>query len=350
MKQVHIATGQPYKVTVGGQLAHLGEGLKEHHTPCSVMLVSDDTVNDLYGDAAEASLTAAGFKVTRFVFPHGEESKNMGTLRRLLDGLTAAGLTRTDLIVALGGGVTGDLGGFAAAIYLRGISYVQVPTTLLAAVDSSVGGKTGVDLPAGKNLAGAFHQPIWVLCDMNVFSTLPDETFASGMAEMIKYGVIADEALFDALAGGDREDLASAVARCVELKGEIVAEDERDTGKRQLLNLGHTLAHAIEQRSAYAIPHGQAVAIGMAFIARAGEKAGLCEAGIAGRIAKALRANGLPVECPYPLKELIPYLLSDKKRKGGRITLVLPARMGASVLHDMPLDALETFLAKGEEN
>lgn len=349
MKKVRIETGRPYTVTVGGALASLGEGLRERHAACAVMLVADDTVDALYGDAAAASLAAAGFRVSRFAFPHGEASKNLQTLGALLDALAAARLTRTDVTVALGGGVTGDLAGFAAAVYLRGIPYVQVPTTLLAAVDSSVGGKTGVDLPAGKNLAGAFHQPLWVLCDLETLRTLPREDFACGRAEMIKYGAIADEALFEALASGNGTELEAAVARCVELKGALVAEDERDTGRRQLLNFGHTLGHAVEQRSAYAIAHGQAVAIGMAYIARAGEKAGICAPGTARRIEAALAANGLPAECPYPLAELMPYLLSDKKRKGDTISLVMPARIGASVLHEMPVDALGPFLSGGEE-
>ncbi len=348
MKQVHIAAGRPYEVTVGGSLKELGEGLGARRAPCAVMLVADDTVDGLYGDTAAASLERAGFRVARFRFPHGEENKNMDTLCRLLDALAAARLTRTDAVAALGGGVTGDLAGFAAAVYLRGISCVQIPTTLLAAVDSSVGGKTGVDLAAGKNLAGAFHQPEWVLCDLETFATLPQEVFAGGMAEMIKYGVIADEALFDALAAGKCADLAPAVARCVAIKGGIVSEDERDNGKRQLLNLGHTVGHGIEQRSGYTIPHGQAVAMGMAFIARAGEKAGLCETGVCARIEAALRANGLPIKCPYPLSELMPCLLSDKKRKGGVMTLVLPARIGGSVLHEAPVAGLEGFLRGGE--
>ncbi len=348
MKEVRIETGQPYVVTVGEQLSAIGTGLRERHAPCAAMLVADDTVNALYGDAAAASLTEAGFSVSRFAFPHGEGSKNLSTLAALLDALAAARLTRTDVIVALGGGVTGDLAGFAAAVYLRGIPYVQVPTTLLAAVDSSVGGKTGVDLPAGKNLVGAFHQPLWVLCDLSLLHTLSDEAFAGGLAEMIKYGVIADEALFETLASGERTALEKSIARCVELKGALVAQDERDTGCRQLLNLGHTLGHAVEQRSGYSIAHGQAVAIGMAYIARAGERAGLCAPRTAERIGRALTANGLPVECPYPVAELVPYLLADKKRKGDAITLVLPERIGACVLHAMPVDALPAFLAQGE--
>lgn len=249
--------------------------------------------------------------------------------------------------MALGGGVTGDLAGFAAATYLRGVDLVQAPTTLLAAVDASVGGKTAVDLPEGKNLAGAFHQPALVVCDTDAFSTLPEEALACGMAEQIKHGVIADEALFQMLSAGRPDDMAAAVARSVAIKGAIVAGDEHDNGARQLLNLGHTAGHAVELLSGLAVPHGQAVAIGMALVARASAAYGWCAPDVPGRIEAALVQNGLPVRCPFGAEALARAVLHDKKRRGGTVTLVIPEAVGRCALRPVPVESLAPFLAAG---
>ena len=343
MHTIPIRTGRPYDV-----LAQLGARTAAVCPRAQrAALVADDTVDALYGGRAAAALEAAGLAVSRFSFPHGEGSKTLATYGRLLSFLAQEELTRTDCVVALGGGVTGDLAGFAAATYLRGVDLVQAPTTLLAAVDASVGGKTAVDLPEGKNLAGAFHQPALVVCDTDAFSTLPEEALACGMAEQIKHGVIADEALFQTLSAGRPDDMAAAVARSVAIKGAIVAGDEHDNGARQLLNLGHTAGHAVELLSGLAVPHGQAVAIGMALVARASAAYGWCAPDVPERIEAALVQNGLPVRCPFGAEALARAVLHDKKRRGGTVTLVIPEAVGRCALRPVPVESLAPFLAAG---
>lgn len=351
--RIPIAASTPYTVTVGRDLlAGSGEWLRALHAPCTVALVSDDTVSDLYAATVQESLAAAGFSVLPFVFPHGEASKSTATLIELLEFLAENALDRHDLLVALGGGVTGDLTGFAAAVYLRGIDYVQLPTTFLAAVDSSVGGKTAVNLTAGKNLAGAFKQPLGVLCDCDTFRTLPHDTFLNGTAEAIKSGMLADEALvalFEAEGGLDDAALPDAVAQCVKIKGSVVAEDEFDTGRRQLLNFGHTIGHAIERCSRFAVEHGHAVAIGMAIISRAAARMGLCSPSVADRLCKALEKNGLPTTTEFSAVELAAAALHDKKRSGNTVTLVLPVTVGECRLEAVDIARLSEFIRMGSE-
>ena len=258
------------------------------------------------------------------------------------------GLTRTDCAVALGGGVVGDLTGFAAGCYMRGIKYVQMPTTLLASVDSSVGGKTAIDLTAGKNLAGLFYQPETVLCDVGFLDTLPEDVFACGLAEAVKTGVLSGHELFDRFfAANIKENIAEIIALCVRYKGDVVQRDEFETGERKLLNLGHTIGHAIEKLSGYAVAHGQAVAMGMAMIARSAEALGDAPKGMAELIAKALTANGLPTDCEYSAAELARLALSDKKRSGSSMTLVIPAAVGGCTLKKLPVDELEQYIGAG---
>lgn len=347
MKTVAVHTGIPYEVSIGrGLLGRAGEWLAGLTAPRAAAMVADDTVDALYGDQVQQSLRGAGFRVSRMRFAHGEASKTLETYAAVLAFFSESQITRSDIVVALGGGVTGDLVGFAAATWLRGVRFAQIPTTLLAMVDSSVGGKTGVDLPAGKNLAGAFHQPVGVLCDPDVLSTLPGDVFADGMAEAIKYGVLCDEALFDRLAAGLRpEELETVIGRCVAIKAEICAEDERDTGRRQLLNLGHTLGHAIELCSGYGMPHGHAVAVGMVYAARIAVDLGLCDAGCIARLKAALRANGLPTDADYPAQALAGAALSDKKRSGGTLTFVLPRAIGRCELRPVPVERLPDLAA-----
>ena len=265
MNAVQVKASREYDVLIGaGLLDRCGELIAAVHKPCTAAIITDDTVNALYGERVEASLAAAGYKVVRFVFPHGEENKNLMTFAAAQNFLAENRLSRSDLVVALGGGVVGDLAGFVAATYLRGIRFVQLPTTLLAAVDSSVGGKTAVDLPAGKNLCGCFSQPSLVLCDYETLSTLPEETFAEGCAEVVKYGVLADEGFFSALEEkGVKGEEEAVITRCVSIKRDVVCADEFDNGERQKLNLGHTVGHAIEQNSNFSVSHGAAVAMGM---------------------------------------------------------------------------------------
>lgn len=352
MRSVTVKTSATYEVLIGsGLLQKAGEAVKKVISPCKAAIVTDSTVVHLYEETVRKSLTEAGFSVCTFVFPAGEASKNIHTLSHLLEFLAKEEMTRTDLIVALGGGVTGDLAGFGAAVYLRGISFVQIPTTFLAAIDSSVGGKTAVDLEAGKNLAGAFYQPKLVLCDTDVLQTLPEVVFADGIAEALKYGVLGDAALFEKIAGGDfRQDLEEIIETCVSMKRDVVEEDEFDTGKRQLLNLGHTFGHAIEQKSHFQMTHGHAVAIGMHLIAKAAEAKGIAEKGTAAAIAKALEQNQLPKETTFSPAEVAEGTLRDKKRRGGTISFVFPKKIGDCEIVKIPVEEVEALARTAMES
>lgn len=349
MKSLNIAVDKPYTVQVGrGLLAGCGQAVAAVHAPCTAAILTDDTVDGLYAAPVQASLQEADFTVCKYVFPHGEASKTMDTAVDMVNFLAQQHLTRTDLVIALGGGVVGDLAGFAAAIYLRGIDFVQIPTTFLAAIDSSVGGKTAVDLAAGKNLAGAFHQPVLVLCDVDTLDTLPEAYFADGIAEAIKTGVLFDPDLFSKMeSGAFRQDLEAVIARCVELKGQVVAQDEFDNGERQKLNFGHTFGHAIEKCSQMTITHGHAVSMGMVIVTRASEAMGITKTPFLGRLTAALTKNGLPVTCPYGAKELCAAAGSDKKRRGQKLSLVVPIAIGNCQLYTIELPALEGFAACG---
>ena len=352
MRSVTVKTSATYEVLIGsGLLQKAGEAVKKVISPCKAAIVTDSTVVHLYEETVRKSLTEAGFSVCTFVFPAGEASKNMHTLSHLLEFLAKEEMTRTDMIVALGGGVTGDLAGFGAAVYLRGIPFVQIPTTFLAAIDSSVGGKTAVDLEAGKNLAGAFYQPKLVLCDTDVLQTLPEVVFADGIAEALKYGVLGDAALFEKIAGGDfRQDLEEIIETCVSMKRDVVEEDEFDTGKRQLLNLGHTFGHAIEQKSHFQMTHGHAVAIGMHLIAKAAEAKGIAEKGTAAAIAKALEQNQLPKETEFSPTEVAEGTLRDKKRRGGTISFVFPKKIGDCEIVKIPVEEVEALAKMAMES
>lgn len=317
------------------------------------VVVSDDNVYPLYGRILEASLKDAGFEMCdAFVFPHGEQSKNMTTLDRLLCYLGEKGITRTDVIFALGGGVVGDLAGFAAAVYLRGIRFIQLPTTVIAMTDSSVGGKTAVDLASGKNLAGAFHNPSLVICDIDTLGTLPELYFSDGMAEVIKYGYIGDSSLLSAITAADAHLIMDdVVAMCVADKIAVVSEDLYDNGVRQKLNLGHTIGHAIEAVSGYTIPHGHAVAVGMAMITRAAERRGICTAGTADNMSALLDKYALSDTVPecgeYTAEKLYAAALHDKKKRGGKITLVIPTVGGSSELFEYPVEELYNVIRDG---
>lgn len=350
VRHVRVRVAEGYDVMIGaGLLSECGMLLAGLSAPCRVAVISDDTVAALYLSAVRDSLMAAGFTVVTHVFPHGEEHKTLATFSGILDFLAASGLTRSDLLVALGGGVVGDVAGFAAASYMRGIRYVQMPTTLLAAVDSSVGGKTAVDLPVGKNLVGAFHQPSAVICDTDCLDTLPASTFADGCAEALKYGVLCDEELFELIAAADPADRARIIERCVRIKALYVEADEHEAGERRFLNLGHTVGHAIERCSSYTVTHGQAVAIGMVIIARACERLGRAQAGTTDCITAALERLGLPTSTAYGANELARAALSDKKRSGDAITIVGIERVGACYLESMPVQGLIDLLTLGCE-
>ena len=349
MKTVTVNASRNYDILIGsGLLSQLGRRVNACCHASKACIVSDSNVFPLYGEAAANSLLDAGFEVSHFVFCAGEESKNATVYLELLNFLAQNQLTRTDCLIALGGGVVGDLTGFAAATYLRGIPFVQVPTTLLAAVDSSVGGKTAIDLPAGKNLCGAFCQPHLVLCDIDTLDTLPREIYLDGCAEVIKYGILYDSAFFDYLTRiGPDFDREAVIARCVELKRNVVAEDEFDTGVRMKLNLGHTFGHGIEAKSRFAISHGKSVAIGMAMAARAAQKMGLCSEETENQILDILNFFSLPIHTDYSYNELFTYTLSDKKRSGGSINLILPAAIGDCRIIPTPVTELKSLIEAG---
>ncbi len=349
MKTIRITASKSYDVVIGSNiLPTIGRRCKELTKARKCVIVTDSNVFPLYAHTVEESLLAAGLQVLTYTFPAGEASKNGQTYLSLLDFLAANHVTRTDLLIALGGGVVGDMTGFAAATFLRGISYIQIPTSLLAMVDSSVGGKTAIDLPSGKNLAGAFYQPLLVLCDIDVLKTLPGDVFRDGCAEVIKYGVLFEPELFSHLyETGLSFDAETVVARCVELKRDVVAEDEFDRGNRQKLNLGHTIGHAIEARSNFAVTHGQAVAMGMAIVGKSASKLGICSQQTYRQILEILIKFGLPTQTDATARELYTLALSDKKSSGSSINLIVPVRIGLCNIQNTKSEDLEAFIEAG---
>lgn len=343
MKTVTVTASKTYNIKIGSGLLHaIGQEAAALGKAKTVCIVSDDHVWPHYGNIVKNSLESSGFYVISFVFPAGEESKNATVWLDLINYLAHNKLTRTDLLVALGGGVVGDMAGFAAATYLRGIRFIQVPTTLLAAVDSSVGGKTAIDLPAGKNLCGAFCQPSLVLCDTDTLNSLPQDLFRDGCAEVIKYGILYDRDLFTTLEHDGMDfNREAIITRCVELKRNVVMEDEFDTGARMKLNLGHTIGHGVEARSHFTLSHGKSVAIGMAIVARASK----CVE--SNRILACLEQFGLPTTIDYPVEDIYNYTLSDKKRAGSSINLIIPEAIGCCHIVPTPVENLKTFIEEG---
>lgn len=341
---IHVEASRGYDIHIGrGILAGLGDFLRPLLGDCRLAVLTDSNVDALYGNAIMEHLGAAGYNACKYVIPAGEASKCADNLLAFLNFMAAAYLTRSDAVVAFGGGVVGDLGGLSASLYLRGIKFVQVPTTLLAAVDSSVGGKTAIDIPAGKNLVGSFYQPSLVCCDTALMDTLPKDIYRDGCAEVIKYGMILDAELYNILhtLPFDRE---AVVARCVEIKRDVVQQDEFDNGVRGLLNFGHTFGHAIEKLSDFGVSHGEAVAKGMVIAARIAPLCGLCD--VSDELSAMLVEYGFDIACPYSARDVYDALLSDKKRRGGKISVVLPRSVGDCMLYDMPVEDLKELLQK----
>ncbi|MGM9567540.1 MAG: 3-dehydroquinate synthase [Clostridia bacterium] len=350
-RTIRIHTEKEYDVRIGGGLLkQCGPQIAEVISPCRVAVISDSNVAPLYLETAVTSLKEAGFEPYSYVFPAGEASKNIHTLSDILEFLGEIPLTRSDCVIALGGGVTGDMAGFAAGVFLRGIRYVQMPTTFLASVDSSVGGKTAVNLSAGKNLAGVFLQPELVLCDTDTFETLSDEIFADGTAEAIKTAVLGGKEIFPLFEEGNLKDhLIDIISFCVGEKGRIVTEDEKESGLRQLLNLGHTIGHAIEKCSHFTITHGHAVAAGMAMITRAADALGWTKEPLSEKITGVLKKNQLPTAVNFTAEELYQGALADKKRRGDQLTLVIPEEIGRCVTRTVKITELEKIIRAGEE-
>jgi len=352
-----------YEVVVGRGLLQEAGARVAALKPTRAYIVSDETVAAIHGETVRASLEAAGLATGLVTVPAGEASKSFEQLEAVLDRLLAEGLDRKSIVVALGGGVVGDLAGLTAALFMRGIDFVQVPTTLLAQVDSSVGGKTAIDTPRGKNLIGAFHQPRLVLADIEALATLPVRQVRSGWAEVLKHGLICDAAFFDWLgdaspsggargAEGDPDALERAVIRSVEIKAQIVGEDEKEAGRRALLNLGHTFGHALEAELGFgdALTHGEAVALGCAMAFRYSARQGLCPAADAEKAEAGIRAAGLPtrladVDQVFNAEALIGRMAGDKKAEGGRLTLILARAIGdAFTDKDVDAEAVRAFL------
>lgn len=341
---VHVEASRSYDIFIGrGILAGLGDFIRPVLGECRLAILTDSNVDALYGNIIMEYLHAAGYSACKYVIPAGEASKCAANLLAFLDFLASEQLTRSDAVIAFGGGVVGDLGGLSASLYLRGVKYVQVPTTLLAAVDSSVGGKTAIDIPAGKNLVGSFYQPSLVCCDTALMDTLPKEIYRDGCAEVIKYGMILDSELYHTLQTipFDRD---AVVARCVGIKRDVVQQDEYDNGLRGLLNFGHTFGHAIEKLSSFAVSHGEAVAKGMVIAARMAPLCGLCD--VAEELSALLLRYGFDISCCYSAEEIYNALLSDKKRRGGNITVVLPRTVGDCTLVQLPVEELGRLLKK----
>ncbi len=347
MKKITVNANTSYDILIeSGLLKHCGELISQVEKSKKCAIVTDDNVDRLYSRVVTERLEKSGFTVSKFVVPHGEESKSHEQLIALYNFLCEKDITRTDFIIALGGGVVGDLTGFCAATYLRGIDYVQIPTTLLAQVDSSVGGKTAVNIESGKNLVGAFKQPALVITDTDTLSTLSEEIYAEGMGEVIKYGMIRSLPLFEKLCKGEsHKNLDEIIAECVSIKRDVVENDEFDTGERMILNFGHTFGHAVEKAAGYGnVPHGKAVAMGMYMITAAAEKQGKAKKGTAEQLKKCLEANSLPFEYKISHNDLYQLSIGDKKRTSDKIRVIICTEPGICEILSLSLNEYKALI------
>ena len=346
MKHIHVELGKDsYDIHIeNGLLDRAGDYIRSLTKSKTLAVITDSHVDALYGKRLEDSLKTAGFRVHRLVFPAGEEHKCAASLLSLYQSLSDSGITRSDYVIAFGGGVVGDLGGFAAATFLRGIPFIQIPTTIISQVDSSVGGKVGIDLPSGKNQAGNFYQPKGVLIDPILLKTLPTRFIHDGMGEVIKYGCIRDLELFELLEGLDDETIfghwEEIIERCCKSKADLVERDVLDMGERMILNFGHTIGHAIEGCYGFGrYTHGEGVAAGMSMLTGVTEAMGLTKQGTTARLRKLLIRYGLPIDVDASAEDLIPYISNDKKMRGNHMTLIILKEIGKGRL--LPLDAEE---------
>ncbi len=347
MKKFVVSTDRSSEILIGKDfLRNAGAYISSCIPPCHLCIITDSTVNNIYSQVVMTSLMEHGYRTSKIVFPSGEHSKNLNTYSNILEALADESLNRSDGIVALGGGVVGDMAGFTAATYMRGISYVQIPTTYLAAVDASIGGKTGINLLSGKNLVGAFWQPSMVLCDCKTFDSLPPAKLQDGIAEAVKCAAVSEASLIPHIQSHHYEYV---IERCVSIKKSFVEADERDMGLRQILNFGHTIAHGIEKITSYGVSHGQAVAKGMIIEARAAYKMGLTDTDISDELTDILISMGFnPVSCSK-VEELYRYALMDKKITGDKITMVIPETLGKCRLQKITLSELKQFIQAGIE-
>lgn len=348
MKTVKVSTGRPYDILIErGLINKCGELVRSVTKAQKAVVVTDSNVEKFYAEKVMTSLKDNDFEVELFVFEAGEQSKTLDTIAKMYDCFANFQMSRKDIVVALGGGVTGDMAGFAAATYMRGIEFVQIPTSLLAQVDSSVGGKTGVDISQGKNLVGAFWQPNMVIIDPDTLNTLPQLFIEDGMAEIIKYGCIMDKGLFAILENENAMDIIEDIIyTCVSIKRDVVNADEREAGMRMLLNFGHTLGHSLEKIYNFnGLSHGQAVAIGMVMITKATDKAEITPKGTADRIIKLCQKYNLPTQDNASVSEIAKYCASDKKAGGGSVSLVLLKEIGTSFTQKTKLTDLEEFIS-----
>lgn len=352
MKTITVNASKKYDVIIGaGLLESTAELIKKTVSGKTAFVISDDNVFPLYGNRLFLSLQKGGYKTYSYVFKSGESSKNLTTYSSILEKMCESGLTRSDFVIALGGGVTGDLAGFAAATYQRGIDFIQLPTTLLAAVDSSVGGKTGVDLKSGKNQVGCFCQPSLVICDTELLHTLNEAEYENGCAEIIKYAVLGSKDLFDSIKRTPvKAQYEEVIAECVNMKRQFVEADEFDGGLRMMLNLGHTIGHAVETLSKYKTAHGRAVAMGLCAICRAALKKEYISKDAVEEIINLVLKYNLPAEIPYKAAELESIMMNDKKGKGDYISLVIPEQIGkCSLIKTNKSDLLDWLRSGGIE-
>lgn len=349
MRTVEIPASRPYRVLIGrGLLSQAGEHIRSISDAGTAVVVSGEHVYPLYGAELEHALECAGVRVLHWIHPSGEAHKDLETYGKLLNYLSENHIGRGDLLLSLGGGVTGDLTGFAAATYQRGMDYVQIPTTLLAMVDSSVGGKTALNLPGGKNQVGCFHQPRLVLCDPSFLRTLPEREFRCGCAEVIKYAMLCSPVLFRELEATTAwESMEEKIETCVTIKKDYVCQDELDISVRRLLNLGHSFGHAVEVCSGYACTHGEAISVGMTMITRAAVEKGICTPEARDALLALLEKYRLPTGTDLPADQLLHAVLSDKKRRGDQIHLAVPERIGRCRIIPVPVQELPDWLRQG---
>lgn len=345
MKTITVHASTSYPIWIERNCLKNAAQLITQRTKAKTMaIITDDHVDSFYGKMLQDNLESEGLRVVKFVFPHGESSKCSAVLNQIYDFLVENQITRSDCMIALGGGVVGDITGFAAATYLRGLDYVQIPTTLLSQVDSSVGGKTAIDLPGGKNLVGAFKQPVCVICDPETLKTLPELFLSDGMGEVIKYGMIRNENLFELLEQHDltnlNEVMEDVIATCIDIKRQVVENDEFDTGERMILNYGHTIGHAIESYYHYeTYTHGSAVGAGMCMIAKK-----TCAEDLYQRLCAINRNYKLPIEVSAPMKDLVALCGKDKKRASSKLRFIVCETVGKAEIREMEYDAFVKWM------